>query len=203
VSESNKDVLDTLERWRASPEQFLAICGARQAGKTHLASILLEDGEAVSLHANDCNHARDIDDDGVLVIDGMDALHSPKGFLAFVESARNRERRVVFVGSGDPEDWSGGLRDLKTRLAAMPRISLSEPDEDLLCAVISKLLRDRQLNAPPSVALFCAPRIQKTFLAAQAFVAALDKASIEAKKPIGLGLARQVLANLSEDSLSV
>ncbi|MCA8889114.1 MAG: hypothetical protein KDA46_09805, partial [Parvularculaceae bacterium] len=83
--------------------------------------------------------------------------------------------------------------------AAMARISLEEPDETLLEKLIVKLLLDRQLKAPPAVASFAAPRLRKTFAAAHEFVDALDRASIASKRPVGIGLARSVLANLSEE----
>ncbi|MEZ5917016.1 MAG: hypothetical protein R3C40_05545 [Parvularculaceae bacterium] len=45
-----------------------------------------------------------------------------------------------------------------------------------------------------------APRLRKTFAAAaHEFVDVLDRASIASKRPVGIGLARTVLANLSEE----
>ena len=200
VSDSNRHAVDTLLSWRDANEPFLAICGAPKSGKTHLATILLEGGEAVCRHVNDKLLERDAASSApLMLIDGVETLDDPRRLLAAVESVRARQGRLVLVGVGDPQDWASGMRDLRTRLAAMARISLEEPDETLLEKLIVKLLLDRQLKAPPAVASFAAPRLRKTFAAAHEFVDALDRASIASKRPVGIGLARSVLANLSEE----
>ncbi len=200
VSESNRNAFDTLVRWRDANEPFLTICGAPKSGKTHIATILLEDGDAISRHVNDeileCDAASRAP---MMLVDGVEALDDPRRLLAAIESVRARQGRLVLVGVGDPQDWAGELRDLRTRLVAMPRISLEEPDEALLEKLIVKLLLDRQLKTPPAIASFAAPRLRKTFAAVHQFVDALDKASITSKRPVGVGLARSVLANLSEE----
>lgn len=185
VSASNEAALETLRSWRASREFALVICGPQGSGKTHLLRILAaemsEDGQALT----------QIDDLG----DGR----PPDGILSLVEAARETGERIVLAGRAEPRDWAGDLKDLETRLNAAPRITLAEPDEALLRAVMTKIFRDRQLRAPETIADYAAPRIEKTFAAAQAFVAALDALSIEKGQPIGLKLAREAIANLSEE----
>lgn len=185
VSASNEAALKTLQSWRASREFALVICGPEGSGKTHLLRILAaemsEHGQALT----------GIDDLG----DGR----PPAEILSLIEAAREKGERIVLAGRGEPRDWAHGLKDLETRLNAAPRITLVEPDEALLRAVMTKIFRDRQLRAPETIADYAAPRIEKTFAAAQAFVAALDALSIEKGQPIGLKLAREALANLSEE----
>ncbi|MEZ5917015.1 MAG: hypothetical protein R3C40_05540 [Parvularculaceae bacterium] len=100
VSDSNRHAVDTLVRWRDANEPFLAICGAPKSGKTHLATILLEDGEAVCRHVNDKMLEHDAASSApLMLIDGVETLDDPRRLLAAVESVRARTRAA---GSGRP-----------------------------------------------------------------------------------------------------
>lgn len=182
VAPANSLALETLDRWRASAEPLLVISGPAASGKTHLLHILADDSG-----------------DGVLMLDDAHRSEDPHALLSVIEEARERGERLAIAGRGDPAAWAQGLRDLQSRLAAATRIDLCEPDDALLQAVILKLLKDRQLRAAPELAAYAAARLPRTCAAAEAFVVALDAVSIAEKTPIGLKLARNVIANLSEE----
>ncbi len=184
VSASNEGALRTLDAWKRTNENLLVICGPKGSGKTHLASILAS--EILGAGAD------------VAIVDDVHKGLSADEVFVLIEKAREAGGRIVLAGRGDPRSWAAGLKDLETRLNAAPRITLEEPDEALLRAVITKVFIDRQLRAPEAIADYAAPRLPKTFAAAQAFVAALDALSIEKAQPIGLKLAREAVANLSE-----
>lgn len=184
VSATNESALAMLDRWRASAEPLLVIAGPPSSGKSHLLHILRDEAEP-----------------GLLFLDDADRRHDPRALLSLIEEAREKGERLALAGRGDPADWAQGLRDLQSRLSAASRIDLAEPDDALLQAVIQKLLKDRQLRAGPELAAYAAVRLPRTCAAAAAFVAALDAASIADGAPIGLKLARTVIANLSEEPL--
>lgn len=197
VAQSNAAAFDTLVRWQEAAEPLLVIAGPRGSGKTHLLNILAGNGGAGVQTAAAALAAPAAG--GLLIADGADTL-APRALLALVERARETGARLALAGEGEPLDWAQGLRDLRTRLGAAARIDLAEPDEALLQAVILKLLRDRQLRAGPALAAYATARLPKTFAAAQAFVSAIDAASIATGSPVGVRLARGVIANLSEEA---
>jgi chromosomal replication initiation ATPase DnaA len=196
IAETNAAAFDTLLRWRAAADPLLLIAGPPGSGKTHLLHILAETAGSVVATAKSENLQLLPND--LSLIDAADAL-SPRALLSLIERARETGARLALAGEGDPIDWAQGLRDLATRLGAAVRIQLPEPDETLLQAVILKLFRDRQLRAGPDLAAYATARLPKTFAAARAFVEALDAASIAEGLPVGLRLARTVIANLSEE----
>lgn len=189
VADSNAAALDTLQRWSAASEPLLVIAGPAGSGKTHLLSILAGMSRGLVAETKAAQLGT-IDDAHTL---------APRALLALVEGARERGERLALAGEGDPPVWAQGMRDLETRIGAATRIDLADPDDALLQAVILKLLRDRQLRAGHDLAAYATARLPKTFDAARAFVEAIDAASIAEGAPVGLRLARAVIANLSEE----
>ncbi len=185
VSQSNAAALAMLDAWIASREPIAVIAGPEGSGKTHLARMV--ESESAPKSPDIVDDAHEIEDPAVL--------------FAAIERAPETGGRILIAGRGAPENWARGLRDLQTRLAAAPRIELGEPDEALLVAVMAKMFADRQLRASERIAAYAAPRLTKTFAAAEAFVAALDALSIEKGRPISLNLAREAVDNLSEAGL--
>lgn len=195
--ESNRAAAQTVDGFMASGEPALAICGPAGSGKSHLAHILAAENAAALRMGADIEAAFG-DGRALVVIDDAETAPDPKRFFALIEERRAHGLRTVLAGRGRPADWAGGLKDLATRLEAMMRASLEEPDEALMRAVIEQRFRDRQWRTAPGVAAYAAPRLPRTFAAAGAFVEAAGAAAIAAGAPISIPLARKVIDNLSE-----
>ena len=76
------------------------------------------------------------------------------------------------------------LRDLASRLRAVPVVALDAPDDALLRSVIVKLCADRQLAVDEAVVGYLASRIERSFAAARAAVARLDREALRQKRPL-------------------
>jgi chromosomal replication initiation ATPase DnaA len=85
------------------------------------------------------------------------------------------------------------IRDLASRLKALPVVTLAPPDEALLRAVLVKLFADRQLTVDESLIGYLATRIERSFAAARAVVAALDEEAMRRQRPLTRALAAEVL----------
>ena len=59
--------------------------------------------------------------------------------------------------------------------------------------MLVKLFADRQLHVRPEVVSYLARRIERSFAAAESAVAALDRLSLERKKPVTRALAAEIL----------
>lgn len=195
TAEANEAAWRAAQGWLASDDPALIICGPPGSGKSHLAAILA--AEAGGAFHDPAGLDAAPPGEGLVVFDGMPP-GNPRKFLAVLEDLAGQGRRAVLAGSGHPGEWSGGLKDLRTRLEAMPRASLGEPDEPLIRRVIAKGFRDRQLDVNPAVIEFAAPRLARTFAAARAFVALADRAALEEKRKISVTLAQKIIDNLSE-----
>lgn len=171
----------------------MVICGPSSSGKTHLAHIATERFSGVVM--DDANAPLPGQPRGCLAFDNLPA-GNPRDFLTLIEDRISAGVRVILAGNGRPGDWSEGLLDLRTRIEAMPRATLNEPDEALMRIVIAKSFQDRQIVVDQRVIGYAAPRLPRTFLAAQLFVARADELALEQKRKISTALAQKIINDL-------
>ncbi len=84
------------------------------------------------------------------------------------------------------------IRDLASRLRAVPAVTLAAPDDALLRAVLVKLFADRQLAVDETLVNYLATRIERSFAAARAAVARLDEEAMRQHRPVTRALAAEL-----------
>ncbi len=190
IAPTNDAAWRASEAWLASSEASLIICGPAGSGKTHLAIILAEnDGAFLDWRSEGSVTPTAAK---IIVVDNLPA-DDPRRFLSTLEELTNAGIRTVLVGRGHPGEWASGLKDLRTRLEAIPRASLDQPDEALLRAVIAKSFGDRQVAVDGAVVEYAAPRLPRTFAAALAFVDRADEEAARRKRKITVALAKEII----------
>ena len=84
------------------------------------------------------------------------------------------------------------VADLASRLRALPVVALTAPDDALFRAVLVKLFADRQLAVDESLVSFLTTRIERSFAAARAAVARLDREALRLQRPVTRALAGEL-----------
>lgn len=178
--------IDLVDAFLRSSAPLLAISGPSGSGKTFLGRIALQ------------KLTVDRDEPRGVLADALHLCEEPVLLMDLIESARETGLRVLLAGEGEPRGWARGLRDLETRLAAAPRITLAAPDEAQLRAVLRRSFLDRQLRVSEAVIDFAAERLPPTYEAIKGFVdAAIDELAVTAQ-PINLALARRLAVRFVE-----
>ena len=201
----NAEALAAVEDWRNWTDGRLVLCGDEGCGKTHLAGIWAGLGGArfIDAAALDPAHIRDVAGLGAVVIEDVDrrlAVADAAGGRAAAEEALmhlfnlmgERGGHILFTGREAPARWSVRLPDLASRLALPPVFRVGRPDDTLLSHLFLKLFDDRDIALDPRVATFLALRAERSFRAAHAVVEALDRYSVGVKRPVTVGLAKEV-----------
>jgi chromosomal replication initiation ATPase DnaA len=85
------------------------------------------------------------------------------------------------------------LRDLRSRLRAVPVVQLRAPDDHLFKALIVKFCADRQMVIDESVLNYVASRIERSFIAARRAVELLDGEALRLGRPVTRALAAELL----------
>lgn len=198
----NAEALAAVEDWRNWTDGRLVLCGDEGCGKTHLAGIWAGLGGArfIDAAALDPAHIRDVAGLGAVVIEDVDRRlaaaprrdEAEEALMHLFNLMGERGGRVLFTGREPPGRWAVRLPDLASRLSLPPVFRVGRPDDTLLSHLFVKLFDDRNIALDPRVASFLALRTERSFRAAHDMVEALDRYSVETKRPVTTGLAKEV-----------
>lgn len=193
VSPANRTALDLIDRPDLWPQGKLILAGPEGSGKSHLAEVFAHDRAAMIVEA------RDLFDIGpapeALVVEDMEELPADRQEMMFHLHNRIAARGglLLMTARRPVADWGLTLADLQSRMAAAAAVRLDPPDDALLAALIVKLFADRQLQVPATVVAYLVGRIERSFAAARAVVAAIDARSLALGRPVTRALAAEVL----------
>lgn len=203
VSESNSSAVAALEGWRRWPGRRMALVGPPRSGKTHLAHVWMQETGAMSVLAADLDDAAA----ARLVENGHAVIEDADRIAALGAARRGTAETALFhlcnlaaaegcflliCGREAPGRWHFQTPDLGSRMAALPVARLAPPDDMLLSSVLVKLFADRQIHVGPGAITYLARRIERSFAAAEAAVATLDRLSLERKKPVTRAMAAEI-----------
>jgi chromosomal replication initiation ATPase DnaA len=85
------------------------------------------------------------------------------------------------------------LADLRSRLLAFPAAAIHAPDDYLLRRYLFKCFSDRQLRTSREVIEYLERRLERSFSACHAVVAAAEKRALETGKPVTLSLVKSLI----------
>jgi len=193
---SNTAALALIERWPDWPDRVMMLVGPEGSGKSHLASIWAELAGARFISARALADAAlpTALATGALVVEDVapDSIDE-RALFHLLNLAREERAYLLLTARSAPVSWTLDIRDLKSRLRALPVITLAPPDDELLRSVIVKLCADRQLHVDETLVRYLATRIERSFAAARAMVARLDEEALQQKRPVTRALAAELL----------
>jgi len=193
---SNAAALALIERWPDWPAPVMALVGQDGAGKSHLAAIWAQSAgaRAIAAHAVTPASVPAALATGALVVEDLQAGTADEAALFhLLNLAREQGAFLLITARTAPGGWPIALRDLASRLRALPVVTLAPPDDALLRAVLVKLFADRQLAVDEGLVGYLASRIERSFAAARAIVDELDDAALRQKREVNRTLAAELL----------
>ena len=192
---SNAAALALIERWPDWPARVMALIGPEGSGKSHLASIWAAEAGARSIAARSLTHI-DLPASfatGALVVEDLEANNfDERALFHLINLAREEDAYVLFTARSAPGGMNVHIRDLASRLRAVPTVALAPPDDALLRALIVKLGADRQLVFDEALVGYLANRIERSFAAARAAVLRLDEEAMRQHRPVTRALAAEL-----------
>ena len=194
----NKAALALIDAWPDWPNPSVMRIGDVGSGKSHLASIWAARSGARAVAAR--NLAIDVVPDalatGALVVEDIEpSVVDQAALFHLLNLAREQGADLLLTARTTPAGWTLQIKDLASRLRAVPVIQLAPPDDQLLRALIVKFCADRQLVVDESVVGYLLLRIERSFAAARRAVEQLDAEALRRGRPITRALAVEVLRN--------
>jgi hypothetical protein len=173
VTPSNQRACQLLERWGTWPVMTAILVGPRKSGRSLLARVFAKRS-------------------GATIIDDADLKPEQDLFHAW-NAAQADHRPQLFVANVAPPEWSVGIPDLRSRLAASPIAAIEPPDDELMAALLERQFSRRGLDARPDLIAWLVSRLERSHIAVIRAVDILDQDVLERRKRLSIPLARGTL----------
>jgi chromosomal replication initiation ATPase DnaA len=195
---ANAAGLALVDSWPEWPNRLMLLIGPEGSGKSHLAAIWAEQAgaRATSAHALTPASVPAELATGALVVEDLNPSEvDERALFHLMNLAREDEAFVLITARLPPSAFLIELRDLRSRLRAVPTVSLLPPDDALFRALIVKFCADRQMAVDESVVSYLATRIERSYAAARRAVELLDGEALRLGRPVTRALAAELLRN--------
>ncbi|WP_158805888.1 MULTISPECIES: chromosomal replication initiator DnaA [unclassified Acidisoma] len=197
---SNAEARAWLDRRTSWPGGRLAIYGDEGSGKSHLLHLWAARQNAVQLSGPALRILPKPGETGPLVIDDADAAPDEAILLHLLNLAAEDARPVLLAGRLAPAHWPVRLPDLASRLRAISAVLLKPAEDDLLQALLARLLSDRQLLLPESLQVWMLTRLPRHPAALREAVARLDRQTLAEGRRVTRAGAAAVLAEICAEN---
>jgi chromosomal replication initiation ATPase DnaA len=195
---ANAAGLALVDSWPEWPNRIMLLVGPEGSGKSHLAAIWAEQAGARSTSAHVLTPASvpAALATGALVVEDLNPSEvDERALFHLMNLAREDQAFTLITARGPPSAFQIELRDLRSRLRAVPTVSLLPPDDALFRALIVKFCADRQMAVDESVVSYLANRIERSYAAARRAVELLDSEALRLARPVTRALAAELLRN--------
>ena len=192
---ANAAALALVDAWPEWPNRIMVLVGPEGSGKSHLAAIWAEraGARATSAHALT---AADVPAElatGALVLEDLRAAaFDERALFHLLNLAREDEAFILITARLPPAALEIELRDLRSRLRAVPVVSVLPPDDHLVRALIVKFCADRQLAVDEQIVSYLATRLERSHAAVRQAIELLDAEGLRLGRPVTRALAAEL-----------
>jgi chromosomal replication initiation ATPase DnaA len=196
VAPGNGAAVGFVDAYPAWPSPAAALYGPAGSGKSHLANVWAARAGARIVEAEALDEAALVPDSSAqgLAVENVDHAALSAAAETTLFALIERGQPMLLTGREAPSAWPARLPDLASRFRALLAFGLWAPDEALLEALARKLFADRQLSVPDAVVTQMIRALERSPAAVRDFVARSDAAALAAKRPVTLGLIRDLLS---------
>jgi chromosomal replication initiation ATPase DnaA len=193
---ANAAGLALIDGWPEWPNRLMVLAGPEGSGKSHLAAIWTEQAGARSTAAHALTPANvpGALATGALVVEDLRSQDfDERALFHLLNLAREDQAYVLITAREPPSALPVELRDLRSRLRAVPAVSLLPPDDRLFRALIVKFCADRQLAIDEALVSYLTTRIERSYAAVRQAVELLDREALRLGRPVTRALAAELL----------
>ncbi|MFL2679342.1 MAG: DnaA ATPase domain-containing protein [Alphaproteobacteria bacterium] len=204
VNSKNLLAFNLIQKWPNWNNQFIFLYGPKKCGKTTICNIWKEKSDAFFLSEkkiddilsnklnNEYLHKNN------WIIDNIDELIKKKNFdekvLNIINLIREKKKSFLLMTSNiPPKILVTSLKDLVSRISGSLVVEVCEPDNDLLCKIIEKYLKERSIIIKKSNLEYLINRIERSYKSAVRIARFIDKKSLETHSQINYSFLKKVI----------
>ncbi len=178
VGNANEAVVEAFGNTAAWPFRTAILFGPPRSGKSLLARWFAESGRGEAI-------------DDAAALDETELFHR-------WNRAQERGTPLLLIG-GEEGKWQVRLPDLASRLGAALRLSIGAPDDAMLAELIAAHAEQRGLVLGEGACPYLVPRVERSHMAIERLVLAIDRLSLERKQAATLAIWRDALAEVGSN----
>jgi chromosomal replication initiation ATPase DnaA len=202
VSSANEQAVALIDRWPAWLAPALILIGPPGSGKTHLAQVWRTMSGAALCRAENVSvpAVPKLLGASALVVEDLPGSNLDETALFHLLNLAREEKSFLLLTSRlHPASWSLSLKDLASRLNAMPHALLHEPDDPLLRGILVKLFNDRQIAVDEATIAYMISHMERSAGSARALVEAIDRRSLEEGAAVNRSFVARILQKTASD----
>ena len=202
VSPANEQAVALIDRWPAWLAPALILIGPPGSGKTHLAQVWQGMSGAALCRAQDVivPAVPKLVGASALIVEDLPGPNLDETALFHLLNLAREEKSFLLLTSRlHPASWSLSLKDLASRLNAMPLALLREPDDALLRGILVKLFSDRQIAVDEATIAYMLSHMERSADTARALVDLIDRRSLEEGAPVNRSFVARILQKTAPD----
>jgi DnaA family protein len=208
VAGRNAAALAAIRALAAAPEGVIYVWGEPGCGRSHLLEAAVAAARLHGAHATLVTGTpRDwtaTADARLVAVDDIDRLATADQVLLFDLWNELRVRGGALLAAGPTAPGALAVRDdLRTRLAAGLAFQLHPLSDAEKSHALADYARQRGLRVAADVVPYLLAHLRRDMATQIAVVDALDRYSLEQKRPVTLPLVREALASLASEGLGV
>lgn len=178
LADSNRLAVRHLDHWSLWPVAVSLLTGPRKSGRSTLARIFARKS-------------------GGEIVDDADLAEEEALFHAW-NAAQAERRPLLIVADEPPPRWEIALPDLRSRMAATPKIALGEPDDALIEALIARHFARHGSVFPANAMAWLLARMERSHFALHRTLDAIDHRAFARGGRVTLALVREALGDVTE-----
>ena len=134
-----------------------------------------------------------------LIVENLTPHLNQEAMFHLYNLYRNQGGNILFTARQAPARLPVTLPDLRSRLSIVPAIEISEPDDELLSALIIKLFMDRQITVSLDIVNYILVNMERSFAYAHKLVAEIDNISLAYKRAVSIAIVKEAIAQLNHN----
>jgi len=198
VSPSNNEAFKTIESWPKWLKRAVNIYGPSGSGKSHLVSIFANKTISLTIKYSELSETifERFKSKEVLIIEDFVNRDKDELLYSLYDNVEKFNKYLLFTSKNPINSMKFLLPDLQSRISSCNIVEIKLPDDNLIEAILSKNLSDRQITVDKKYMKYTIKRIDRSYENLSKFIYILDKFTLKSGKSITFQVIKEVLKKI-------